>query len=425
MLTEAYFCAHKFVVFSVKFIIAYQKTVQTSSSEPAKGLSFNNTEIAFKAKSNTELKKSYLLFKAIGYNWLVKTGPVLVNAAFAIHLPIKGLIRSTVFSQFCGGENMEDCNNTIDHLHSYKVGTILDYSVEGEEKEESFDATFRETLATIKKAVNNPKIPFCVFKVTGVGRFDLLAKVNNKENLTAEEESEFGRVKNRIYNICKAAHDSNVRIFIDAEESWIQDTIDTLAHEMMLEFNKKDCIVYNTIQLYRHDRLAFLKASYADAEKHNYLLGVKLVRGAYMEKERKRAEEKGYPSPIQPDKASSDRDYNEALRFSVEHIKRIHICAGSHNEDSSFLLTQLMAEKGIRHDDERIYFSQLFGMSDHISFNLANAGYRVAKYLPYGPVKAVMPYLFRRAAENTSVKGQAGRELTLISKEMARRRAKA
>ncbi|MES2689169.1 MAG: proline dehydrogenase family protein [Bacteroidota bacterium] len=396
--------------------------MQTSYSEPAKGLSFDNTEIAFKAKSKNELKKSYLLFKAIGYNWLVKMGPPLVNTAFNLGLPIKGIIKQTVFKQFCGGESMDDCNATIDHLFSYGVGTILDYSVEGEEKEESFDATFNETLATIKKATNNPKIPFCVFKVTGVGRFGLLAKVNEKTQLSATEEAEYGRVKNRIYNICKTAHDNNVRIFIDAEESWIQDTIDTLAHEMMMEFNKQKCIVYNTIQLYRHDRLAFLKSSLADAEKNNYQLGVKLVRGAYMEKERRRAAEKGYPSPIQPDKQSSDKDYNEALRFCIGHINRIHICAGTHNEDSSLFLTQLMKEKGLAHGDERIYFSQLFGMSDHISFNLSDAGYKVAKYLPYGPVKAVMPYLFRRAAENTSVKGQAGRELTLISKEMKRRK---
>lgn len=396
--------------------------MQTSTAEPTKGLSFNNTEIAFKSKSNGELQKSYLLFKAIGYNWLVKMGPPLVKTAFAIKLPIKGLIKSTVFAQFCGGETMNDCNETIDHLYSYKVGTILDYSVEGEEKEESFEATTAETIATINKAINNPKIPFTVFKVTGIGRFDLLAKVNAKQALTATEETEYGRVKNRVYNICKTAHDNNVRIFIDAEETWIQDTIDDLATEMMLEFNKTKCIVYNTIQLYRHDRLAYLKMCFEHAETNNYYLGVKLVRGAYMEKERKRAADMGYPSPIQPDKQHTDKDYNAALEFSIQHIDRIHICAGSHNEDSSMLLTQLMQKHNIAHNDTRIFFSQLYGMSDHISFNLSNAGYNVAKYLPYGPVKAVMPYLFRRAAENTSVKGQAGRELSLIQKEVKRRK---
>lgn len=396
--------------------------MQTNIQSKPATLSFDNTEIAFKLKSNNELKQSYLLFKAIGYNWLVKLGPPMVNGAFNVGLPIKGLIKNTVFKQFCGGESMDDCNKTIDQLHSYGVGTILDYSVEGEEKEESFNATATETLETISKAKNNPKIPFCVFKVTGLGRFDLLAKVSAKETLTSTEESEWGRVKNRIHNICKTAHYNNVRIFIDAEESWIQPAIDDLAHHMMREFNNQKCIVYNTIQLYRHDRLAFLKASFEDAVTHQYFLGVKLVRGAYMEKERERAVKLGYPSPIQPDKASSDKDYNEALRFCINHIDKISVCAGSHNEQSSMLLTQLMAEKGLSNNDQRVYFSQLYGMSDHISFNLSSAGYNVAKYLPYGPVKAVMPYLFRRAAENTSVKGQAGRELTLISREVARRK---
>ena len=396
--------------------------MQTNIQSKPSALSFDNTEIAFKSKSNNELTQSYLLFKAIGYNWLVRLGPPMVNGAFNIGLPIKGLIKSTVFKQFCGGESMDDCNKTIDQLYSYGVGTILDYSVEGEEKEDSFNSTATETLETITKAKDNQKIPFCVFKVTGLARFDLLAKVSAKEKLTSTEESEWGRVKNRIHNICKTAYDNNVRIFIDAEESWIQPAIDDLAHDMMREFNSQKCIVYNTIQLYRHDRLAFLKTSFDDAIKHNYYLGLKLVRGAYMEKERERALKMGYLSPIQPDKGSSDKDYNEALRFCIEHIDKINVCAGSHNEQSSMLLTELMAQKGLANNDQRIYFSQLYGMSDHISFNLSSAGYNVAKYLPYGPVKAVMPYLFRRAAENTSVKGQAGRELTLISSEVARRK---
>lgn len=383
---------------------------------------FENTEIAFKAKNNTALTQSYWLFKAIGYNTLVKYGTPLVNMAFKLRLPITGIIKNTAFKQFCGGESMDDCNQTIEQLNSYGVGTILDYSVEGEEKEESFEQTTQETLATITKATNNAKIPFCVFKVTGVGRFDLLAKVNAKETLTAAEEAEFSRVKNRVYAISKLAHQNNVRLFIDAEETWIQTTIDDLATEMMEQFNKERCIVYNTIQLYRHDRLAYLKECHTQAVKNNYLLGVKLVRGAYMEKERKRAAQLGYPSPIQPNKQSSDNDYNEALRFCMANNKHIAICAGTHNEQSSLLLTQLMAEHGIEPNNAKVYFSQLYGMSDHISFNLSNAGYNVAKYLPYGPVKSVMPYLFRRAAENTSVKGQSGRELTLITREITRRK---
>ena len=385
-------------------------------------LSFDNTEIAFKAKTNASLQQSYFLFKAIGYNWLVKAGTPLVNTAFALGLPIKGIIKRTVFKQFCGGESMDDCDGTMAELYRYGIGTILDYSVEGEEKEPVFNQTMEETLLTIKKAKNNPQIPFCVFKVTGLGRFDLLAKVSNNETLTAAEETEFGNVKNRIYTICKSAFDNHVRIFIDAEESWIQPAIDQIAEDMMKEFNKQKAIVYNTIQLYRHDRLAYLKDCHKQAETNNYYLGVKLVRGAYMEKERKRAAEMGYPSPIQPDKAASDKDYDDALIFCIDRLNRISICAGSHNEASSLLLAKLMDEKGIANNDQRIYFSQLYGMSDHISFNLSSAGYNVAKYLPYGPVKAVMPYLFRRAAENTSVKGQAGRELTLISREVARRK---
>lgn len=385
-------------------------------------LSFDNTDIAFKAKTNASLQQSYFLFKVIGYNWLVKMGTPLVNTAFSIGLPIKGLIKKTVFKQFCGGESMDDCDQTMAELYRYGIGTILDYSVEGEEKEEVFENTMKETLLTIKKAANNPQIPFCVFKVTGMGRFDILAKVSSNETLTAAEETEFGKIKNRIYTICKSAFDNNVRIFIDAEESWIQESIDRMAEEMMKEFNQQSAIVYNTIQLYRHDRLAYLKECHKQAVEQHYILGVKLVRGAYMEKERKRAADLGYASPIQPDKTASDRDYDEALAFCIEHINRIHLCAGSHNESSSLLLAKLMDEQHIPNNDQRIYFSQLYGMSDHISFNLSNAGYNVAKYLPYGPVKAVMPYLFRRAAENTSVKGQAGRELTLISREVARRK---
>lgn len=396
---------------------------QAANVQTATNLSLENTEIAFRSKSNSDLQRSYYLFKAIGYNWLVKVGPSLVETAFNIRLPISGIIKATVFKQFCGGETIEECVPTMKHLHDYGIGSILDYSVEGKEEEKEFEHTTEETLLTIDKATNNPQIPFCVFKVTGLARFDLLAKVNAKEALSVSEQEEFDKVKNRVERICRKAYDTNVRIFIDAEETWIQDAIDALAREMMLKFNKEEAIVYNTIQLYRHDRLNFLKASYEDALKHNYYLGLKLVRGAYMEKEAARAAEMGYPNPIQPTKESCDNDYNAALTFCVERVDKISICAGTHNEQSSMLLAQLMQKHSLPNNDKRIYFSQLFGMSDHISFNLSSAGYNVAKYLPYGPVKSVMPYLFRRAAENTSVKGQSGRELTLISKEVKRRKA--
>lgn len=387
-------------------------------------LSFNNTETAFRSKSDADLRRSYMLFKAIGNNWLVNAGPALVKTAFALRLPIKGLVRATVFKQFCGGESMNDCDATMKQLFNYGIGSILDYSVEGKEAEQEFDHTMEETIATVIKAKGNRQIPFCVFKVTGLARFDLLSKVNAGHPLSENERTEFYKVEQRIERICKTAYENNIRIFIDAEESWIQDAIDGLAAKMMIKFNESRAIVFNTIQLYRHDRLAYLKNSFDEARRSGYFYGVKLVRGAYMEKERDRAVKMGYQSPIQPDKAVSDRDYDEALRFCLEHIDFISLCAGSHNENSSLLLVNLMANKGLANHDERVYFSQLFGMSDHISYNLSAAGYNVAKYLPYGPVEAVLPYLIRRAQENTSAKGQASRELTLITNELKRRRLK-
>jgi proline dehydrogenase len=386
-------------------------------------IDFSNTQIAFQNKSNNELRNSYILFKSIGYNWLVQTGPKIIELAFSLGLPIKGIIKKTVFHQFCGGENINDCENAIQIMHQYNVGTILDYSVEGEEREDVFEATAQEILQTIKKASGNPAIPFSVFKVTGIARFELLAKVNANSVLTEVEKEEFSRVKHRINRICEAAYKLQVRIFVDAEESWIQDAIDGLATEMMLLYNKEKAIIYNTIQFYRHDRLAFLNKSIADAAANNYFYGVKLVRGAYMEKEALRAQEKNYLNPIHVNKAASDTDYNAGLALCIEHINRVSICAGTHNEDSCRYLTSLMQNANIEPNDERVYFSQLFGMSDNLSYNLGNAGYRVAKYLPYGPVKAVLPYLFRRAQENTSVKGQAGRELSLVQTELRRRNA--
>jgi len=386
-------------------------------------LDFSNTEIAFKSKNNSELTTSYLLFKAIGINWLVKIGTPLVEIAFALHLPIKPIIKKTVYKQFVGGESITECELAINNLYKFNIGTILDYSVEGKEAEADFDYTCKETIDTINKAKNNAKIPFCVFKVTGVARFALLEKVNKNETLTELENAEFIKVVARIEKICETAHHNNVRLFIDAEETWIQSAIDNLATAMMEKFNKNQAIVYNTLQLYRHDRFAFLKESYEHALANNYYLGVKLVRGAYMEKERARANTYNYIDPIQNSKENSDKDYNSSLIFCIENINKISICAGTHNEDSSRFLAQLMLDNNIANNDKRIYFSQLYGMSDNLSYNLANAGYNVAKYLPYGPVQAVMPYLFRRAAENTSVAGQTGRELNLISKERARRLA--
>ena len=388
---------------------------------PKQKIDFNNTEVAFRHKSNAELKQAYWLFKMIGSNFLTKVGPPITNFMLNIGLPIQGAIKATIFKQFCGGETIAECEHTIEQLHQGKVGTILDYSVEGEDEEQVFDFTCEEIIRTIERADGDVRIPITVFKVTGIGRFTLLEKLDAKQELTEIEAAEFERVKQRCEKICRTAFDRKVPVMIDAEETWIQDTIDLLAIEMMMKFNKEQLIVFNTYQIYRHDKLAGLEADYLIAKEADFILGAKLVRGAYMEKERKRAEEKGYPSPIQPDKVATDRDYNLALRFCVDNIERIGFVCGTHNEESSRLLTELIDEKGIAHSHPHVYFAQLLGMSDNLSFNLSNSGYNVAKYVPYGPIKAVMPYLFRRAQENTSVAGQTGRELSLISREKTRR----
>ncbi len=385
-------------------------------------LSFNNTEIAFKNKSGEDLNRAYWLFKIISSNFLTKVGPPLTNFALSARLPIVSIIKKTIFKHFCGGETISECESTINQLAEGCVGTILDYSVEGEEDEAVFSETAEEIIRTIKRAKGDERIPLTVFKITGVARFNLLARVSTSADLSVAEQAEFFKVKARVNHICKTAFDLDVPVMIDAEESWIQNAIDDLVLDMMRLYNREKVIVYNTYQLYRKDKLASLKADTYLAETDGFILGAKLVRGAYMEKERARAEKLGYDSPIQDDKESSDSDFNEALRFCVEHIKHVAFVAGTHNEDSCLLLTQLLNKAAIALNHPHVYFAQLLGMSDNLSFNLSHAGYRVAKYVPYGPVKAVMPYLFRRAEENTSIAGQTGRELSLIIKERKRRR---
>jgi proline dehydrogenase len=388
-------------------------------------LSFENTEIAFRHSTNSDLKRAYWLFKVINVNFLVKIGPPITNFAVKIHLPIKGLIKATIFRHFCGGETIRECEKTIQSLNAGRVGTILDYSIEGEDDEQVFDHTCEEIIRTIRRAAKEPAIPITVFKVTGVGRFALLEKLDAKAPLTGAEQQEWQKVQDRVLAICEKAHATGIPVMIDAEETWIQDTIDQLALDMMRRFNKQKAIVYNTYQLYRWDKLQSLKNDHQAAAKEDFILGAKLVRGAYMEKERKRALEMGYPSPIQPDKQSADRDYDAALDYCTDHINQIAFVAGTHNEDSCRLLADLLDKKNIDHQNPHVYFSQLLGMSDNLSFNLADARYNVAKYVPYGPIKAVLPYLFRRAQENTAIAGQMSRELSLIVKEMRRRRLKA
>lgn len=386
-------------------------------------LSFSNTEIAFTAKSNKDLKKTYFLFWIIGKPWLVKIGTFFLLLAFKLRLPIKGLVKNTIFQQFAGGEDIEDCNSAVESLAKYNVKTVLSLSVEAQEEEEEFERATQETLDTIIRAKNDDNIPFAVFKPTSLANFDILEKAGKGELLKDTDKKEFEKIRSRFDQICKAAYEADVAVQIDAEESWIQDAIDSLTTEMMEKYNKDSVIVYNTIQMYRHDRMDYLEKSFEQAESNGYFLGFKIVRGAYMVKERERAEEMGYSSPIHPNKTATDKDYDLAIDFCVDRFPKIAIYIGTHNETSCLHLAKLLDKKGIESNNELVYFAQLYGMSDHISFNLAEAGYNVTKYVPYGPVKEVMPYLIRRAEENTSIAGKTGRELTLLNKEVQRRKS--
>ncbi len=386
-------------------------------------IDFSNTEVAFRNKSKAELKKAYWLFKMVSKPGLVNFGKWSLTFALKLHLPVKWLIKKTIFTQFCGGENIIECKSTIEDLDKNKVGTILDYSLEGKETNADLDATTQEIIDTIERAKSDDAIPFSVFKPSGISKFSILEKSNESiDGLNDEERSDYLKFVERMNKICKKAYDLNVPVFVDAEDSWVQDTIDRMCEVMMWKYNQEAAVVYTTVQMYRWDRLAYLKSLCEKARRDQIKIGVKLVRGAYMEKERARAKEKGYKDPIQPNKKATDDDYNAALAFCVDNLDVFSICAGSHNEDSANVLVDLIAEKGLDPKDHRLYFAQLLGMSDHISFNLSSNGYNVAKYVPYGPVKEVMPYLIRRAQENTSVAGQTGRELSLIQKERKRRK---
>jgi proline dehydrogenase len=384
-------------------------------------LDFENTALAFQARSNDRLKRDYRLFKMIDSPFLTKVGPPLLTSSIKIGLPITGLVRKTIYSLFCGGESITETVSRSRLLNSFNVKTILDYSVEGEKTEAGFDATLNEILRCIKHGEGHEEVTMTACKMTALASSALLEKVQLGKELKDGERAAFTRIKQRMNDLARAAAQHKTPLYIDAEDSWIQDPIDAIAEDLMERYNKEKVIVSTTLQLYRHDRLQYLEGLIERSRRKGYLLAVKLVRGAYMEKERERAAEKGYPDPIQPNKEATDRDFDEALRLCIENIDQVTVCAGTHNEKSSKLLTELMAAKGLPNNHPGVWFSQLLGMSDHISFNLAHHGYNVAKYLPYGPVRAVMPYLMRRAEENTSVAGQASREMDLLSREMKRR----
>lgn len=383
---------------------------------------FDDTAVAFSYKSDKALKKAHFIFSLVNNPWLSSIATGLAKAGLALKLPVKGLIRTTVFEHFCGGETIDQSVNTIHTLSKYHVGAILDYSAEGAKNEEGFDHTTNEILKTLDKAKGNPAIPFTVFKSTGLVLMEVLERVQSNAPLSPEQQEAFQHFRDRVEKICARAFEYDVPVMIDAEDSWIQNPIDELAYEMMRKYNQKRPIVYNTFQMYRRDMLDNLRKAYHDAELHNYFLGVKMVRGAYMEKEAERAQKMNYPNPIHPNKQATDDSFNNGLAFCMNNKHRISLMCGSHNEYSNQYLAQLMEKHGLKNSDNHVWFAQLLGMSDNISFNLAKADYNVAKYVPYGPVELVMPYLIRRAEENTSVAGQSSRELTLIRKEIARRK---
>ncbi|MEO8573307.1 MAG: proline dehydrogenase family protein [Pyrinomonadaceae bacterium] len=385
-------------------------------------LDFRDTATAFEDKSDAELKEKYRLFKMLNSPFLNAVGTRAARFALSLGLPVQGLIKSTIFEQFCGGENIEECQAAILRLGKFNVGAILDYAVEGKATETDFDNTRDEIMRTIERAKNDSNIPFAVFKVTGVAPLGTLEKISKKKKLDAKGQAKCERIHTRVNEICEFAHSLGQPVFIDAEESWIQDAIDRLAVEMMEKYNRRAPIVFNTLQMYRTDRLQYLRDTRKQAKADGYILAVKLVRGAYMEKERDRAAELGYESPIQPDKKATDRDYNAALEYCIDHLDDLAFVAGTHNERSTHLLAQMMHQRGLKHDHPHIFYSQLYGMSDNLSYVLAKNGYSVSKYVPYGPVADAVPYLIRRAQENTSVTGQVSRELELISIELERRR---
>lgn len=383
---------------------------------------FDNTENAFALKTDSQLERAYFLFKLIANQPLVRIGTAVTNFAIKAHLPVESLIRATVFDHFCGGTTEEECIPVVDKMFEKGVCSVLDYSVEGKEEEAQFDATLEKILKILHFVKEKDAIPFAVFKPTGFGRIDLYEKVGLGKSLTADEEAEWNKVLNRFDVVCKKAHEMDVALLIDGEESWMQDAADELVADMMRKYNKVKPIVYNTLQMYRWDRLDYLKQLHMDAKAQGFHIGMKLVRGAYMEKENKRALAQGYTSPICTSKLATDENFDAAVSYMLDNLDCMAVFAGTHNEESSYKVVEIMKAKHVENNDSRVWFGQLYGMSDHISFNLAKAGYNVAKYLPFGPVRDVMPYLIRRAEENTSVAGQTSRELSLLKQEKKRRK---
>ncbi len=386
-------------------------------------LDFNNTEIAFSAKSQSELRNAYILFNTIKHPWIVKCAGVASHIALKTHFPLAWAVKPTLYKQFVGGETLEDCQKTIDHLKKFNVSTTLDYSAEGEQTPQGIQATFEETIRSIDFAKGNENLAYAVFKPSTIVTDELLAKASEKrEELTSEETKEFLAFKERFMAFCERAYKNDVRLLVDAEDCCFQNALDELTDEAMRKYNKRRAIVFATLQMYRHDRMPYLRRIFDDAKEKNYIAGIKFVRGAYMEAERARAAKMGYPDPICKDKPTTDANFNEGVRFVVDNLEHFELFMGTHNEESNYLLAELIDKKGIGRNNPKIFFSQLLGMSDNISFNLAHEGFNVTKYVPYAKVRDVLPYLIRRAEENTSVAGQTGRELRMLKAEINRRK---
>lgn len=407
---------------TVKFLKKINHSRYLCKKENNMNKLFNNTEVAFSLKSDSELERAYFLFKLIKSEPLVKIGTAVTKFALKSSLPVEGLIRSTVFDHFCGGVNEYDCMPIIKKMYAKKVHSVLDYSVEGKEEEVQFDSVLEKTLSLINFVDEKDAMPFAVFKPTGFGRFELYRKITEEEELSEKEKSEWARVVERFEKVAKACYDKDECLLVDAEESWMQKAADDLMEGLMEKYNKEKVIIFSTLQLYRHDRMDYLKGLHEKAREKGFKIGMKLVRGAYMEKERERAQLKNYQDPICATKAETDQNFNEVMKYMFDHLEDMSIFCGTHNEESSYLLMDMIQESNYSKTDNRLWFGQLYGMSDNISYNLADQGYNVAKYLPFGPVKDVMPYLIRRAEENTSVAGQTNRELDLISIEKKRRK---
>lgn len=386
-------------------------------------LDFNNTEIAFSSKSKRELNNAYMLYTVMKYPWIVKLGKYASQIAIKIHFPLGWIVKPTLYKQFVGGETLQECKKQVDYLQKYNVKSTMDFSAEGEQTPKGILATFEETLRSIDNAKGNPNIAYAVFKPSTITRDEVLSKASEKrEELSIDEVREFREFKERFMALCRRAYDNDVRILVDAEDYCFQDAIDELTDQAMREFNKERPIVFATLQMYRHDRMPYLRRILDDSIEKGYYPGIKFVRGAYMEEERARAAALGYPDPICPDKQATDDNFDAGVAFVIEHIDRMELFMGTHNEASNYKLAELIDAKGLQRDNARIFFSQLLGMSDNISFNLAHAGYNVTKYVPYAPVREVLPYLLRRAEENTSVAGQTGRELRMLQIEKERRK---